>query len=585
MQVSARVAVIGLGFALEIELFGYTSLAQGRPQHPRREQGGIMSHPNTRRAALAPLLLLVALLAGPAQAAEWIYTVQDGDNPWNLTERYLAGIKYWPRIQTLNRIVDPQHIPPGTRLRIPVEWLRRVDAIAKVAVVHGEAQLRGHRASRPLSAGMQLRSGDVIQTGREANVTLEFADGSRVLVHAEAELHLDALGSFENTDYHDTQVRLTQGRMENLVAPLGKGPGRFEISTPAAVTAVRGTRYRVNAQADATRSEVLEGKVAVATAASGVDVDAGYGTVATATQAPGTPIVLLPAPALGQLAARVERVPVAFTIPALQGASAYRFQLASDASFDSLLFDGRAEGTRLRGAELPDGHYFLRVRGIDGQGLEGLSADHAFELDARPEPPLLTAPAPGAGVAEESPPMSWGESAAIARYRLQVARDEAFTDLLMDDAAITASHATTPQPLPPGIYYWRVASITDQEGQGPFSDTQQFRRLPPAPAMEAPAVDKENMSVRWRAGEPGQSFQFQLASEESFATPVIDMRVDGAEARFKRPKGGAYYMRVKTVDSDGTEGAFGTVQKIEVPAGAGERWWMLLFLPLIVLAL
>jgi len=63
------------------------------------------------------------------------------------------------------------------------------------------------------------------------------------------------------------------------------------------------------------------------------------------------------------------------------------------------------------------------------------------------------------------------------------------------------------------------------------------------------------------------------------------MRVDGAEARFKRPKGGAYYMRVKTVDSDGTEGAFGTVQKIEVPAGAGERWWMLLFLPLIVLAL
>ncbi len=186
--------------------------------------------------------------------------MQDGDNPWNLTERYLAGIKYWPRIQTLNRINDPQHIPPGTRLRIPVEWLRRVDAIAKVAAVHGQAEVRGKRATRALTAGMQLRSGDVVQTGREANVTLEFADGSRVLVHAEAELHLDALGSFENTDYYDTQVRLTQGRMENLVAPLGKGPGRFEISTPAAVTAVRGTRYRVNAGADATRSEVLEGR-------------------------------------------------------------------------------------------------------------------------------------------------------------------------------------------------------------------------------------------------------------------------------------------------------------------------------------
>ena len=33
-------------------------------------------------------------MLAPAQAAEWIYTVQSGDNPWNLTERYVAGIKY-----------------------------------------------------------------------------------------------------------------------------------------------------------------------------------------------------------------------------------------------------------------------------------------------------------------------------------------------------------------------------------------------------------------------------------------------------------------------------------------------------------
>ncbi len=544
-----------------------------------------MLHLTSRRARYALLLVLGALLANPARAAEWIYTVQDGDNPWNLTARYLAGIKYWPRIQTLNRINDPEHIPPGTRLRIPVEWLRRVDAIAKVAAVHGPAELRGHRASRPLNAGMQLRSGDVIQTGKEANVTLEFADGSRVLVHAEAELHLDALGGFENTDYYDTQIHLTQGRLENLVAPLGKGPGRFEISTPAAVTAVRGTRYRVNAAADATRSEVLAGKVAVSTDASGVDVEAGYGTVATASQAPVAPVALLPAPDLTTLAARVERVPVTFTIATLAGASAYRFQIASEPSFDSPLFDGRAESTRLRATDIPDGHYFLRVRGIDAKGLEGLSTDHAFELDARPEPPLLTTPAPGGGVPEESPQMSWGKSATIQRYHLQVARDEAFTDKLMDDDAVSASHATTPQPLPPGIYYWRVASITSAEGQGPFSDTQQFRRLPQAPAMEAPAVDKENMSVRWRAGEPGQTFQFQLATEESFAKPVVDMHVDGAEAKFKRPQGGAYHMRVKTIDSDGTAGAFGTVQKIEVPAKPGARWWMLVFLPLIALAL
>lgn len=539
----------------------------------------------SRLARLALLFVLSAMLVSPVQAAEWIYTVQSGDNPWNLTERYLAGVKYWPRIQTLNRIVDAEHIPPGTRLRIPVEWLRRVDAIAKVTTVHGHAELGGRRASRPLAAGMQLRSGDVIRTGEDSNVTLDFADGSRVLVHAAAELHLDALGGFENTEYYDTQVRLTQGRMENLVAPLGKGPGRFEISTPAAVTAVRGTRYRVNAAADATRSEVLEGRVGVSNDADGVEVAAGFGTLAAARQPPAAPIALLPAPSLAKLPARLERVPVAVTIDALAGASAYRFQLAAEASFDPPLFDGRADSTRLRGPDLPDGHYFLRVRGIDGQGLEGLNADHGFELDARPEPPLLTAPTPAAGVPDERPQMSWGASNSIQRYHLQVARDAAFTDRVMDDDTISAAQATTPQPVPPGIYYWRVASITTAEGQGPYSDTQQFRRLPPAPAMEAPAVDKENMSVRWRAGEAGQTFQFQLAAEEKFDQPTLDMHVDGAEAKFKRPKGGTYYMRVKTIDSDGTEGAFGSVQKIEVPAKAGARWWMIIFLPLIGLAL
>ena len=537
------------------------------------------------RLVLPLVLSFAAMLVNPAQAAEWIYTVQSGDNPWNLTERFLAGIKYWPRIQTLNRISDAEHIPPGTRLRIPVEWLRRVDAIAKVTSVHGKADVSGRRASRPLSAGMQLRSGDVIRTGEDSNVSIEFADGSRVLVHAAAELHLDALGSFENTEYYDTQVRLTQGRMENLVAPLGKGPGRFEISTPAAVTAVRGTRYRVNAAADATRSEVLEGKVGVSNEADGVEVAAGYGTLAAANQAPSAPVELLPAPDLAKLAPRLERVPVAVTIDALAGAQAYRFQLAAEASFDSLLFDARADGTRLRGPDLPDGHYFLRVRGIDAKGLEGLNADHTFELDARPEPPLLTAPAPGAGVPEERPVMSWGESSGVQTYHLQLARDAAFTDLVMDEGAISAAQATTPQPLPPGIYFWRVASITSTEGQGPYSDTQQFRRLPPAPAMEGPAVDKENMSVRWRAGEAGQTFQFQLATEENFVQPTLDMRVDGAEAKFKRPKGGSYYMRVKTIDADGTEGAFGTVQKIEVPGKAGARWWLIIFLPLIGLAL
>ena len=62
------------------------------------------------------ILLLSALLSGVAGAADWIYGVKPGDNPWDLTARYLNGLRYWPRIQALNGITSPTTIPPATRL-------------------------------------------------------------------------------------------------------------------------------------------------------------------------------------------------------------------------------------------------------------------------------------------------------------------------------------------------------------------------------------------------------------------------------------------------------------------------------------
>ncbi|MCP5199332.1 MAG: FecR domain-containing protein [Gammaproteobacteria bacterium] len=298
-----------------------------------------------RQASLAVMMVCLTAAGGPVVAAEWIYTVQRGDNPWSLTERYLAGIKYWPRIQQLNQITDPEHIPPGTRLRIPVAWLRRTDAVATVAAVNGEVRISGRGRGRAATSGMQLRAGDVVKTARDSNLTLSLPDGSRVLVHAESELHLDDLGMFENTDYYDLRMSVKAGRLENLVAPLGGGPGRFEITTPAAVTAVRGTRYRVSATSTATRTEVTEGAVGVATDGGTVDVPPGFGSVAERGSPPAPPVALLPAPDIAALPALVERVPLRFTVPALPGATAYRVQIATAADFASPLFDGRAENT------------------------------------------------------------------------------------------------------------------------------------------------------------------------------------------------------------------------------------------------
>ena len=269
-------------------------------------------------------MMVLALCMQGAGAAEWIYTVQPGDNPWSLTERLLAGIKYWPRLQSHNHIADSTHIPPGTRLRIPVGWLRRTEATATVAAVKGGAELLRVSGTPPrtLKSGAVLRTGDIVRTGERGNVTVEFKDGSRMLVHAGSELRMADLGAFANTDLVDTRVELVRGRAESLVRPLRGEPGRFEIRTPSAVTSVRGTGFRVSAEDAVTRTEVTKGKVGVRrdeAAPSEVGVAAGFGTVAAANAQPEPPVPLLPAPDLGRLPAVVERVPVAFEVPALPG--------------------------------------------------------------------------------------------------------------------------------------------------------------------------------------------------------------------------------------------------------------------------
>ena len=75
-------------------------------------------------------------------------------------------------------------------------------------------------------------------------------------------------------------------------------------------------------------------------------------------------------------------------------------------------------------ATLPDGEYRVRVRGVDATGLEGRDAEWPLTLDARPEPPVLVSPAPGA-----NPKMpSWGGSKfAISTFLARL--DQQFTNV------------------------------------------------------------------------------------------------------------------------------------------------------------
>ena len=105
------------------------------------------------------LVFLLALVC-PAQAQEWTYRVRPGDTLWDVAGEYLTPSVPWQRLQEHNRVADPYQLAPGSTLRIPVQWLHRQPARAKVIAVRGDArsQTSAGRVA-PVTAGMSLSSG------------------------------------------------------------------------------------------------------------------------------------------------------------------------------------------------------------------------------------------------------------------------------------------------------------------------------------------------------------------------------------------------------------------------------------------
>src|SRR3712207_2278281 len=63
------------------------------------------------------------------------------------------------------------------------------------------------------------------------------------------------------------------------------------------------------------------------------------------------------------------------------------------------------------------------------------------------------------------PPLriTWKEQPGVRRYRLQIARDTQFADIVFDRLVFGTEH--TVNELPNGRYYWRIAPAPSETGQ------------------------------------------------------------------------------------------------------------------------
>jgi hypothetical protein len=456
--------------------------------------------------------------AGQAQTAAdeamYVHVTSAGDTLIGLGKRFLVDAKQWPALARANTIGNPNRIPTGSQIRIPLRLMRTEAASASVLGVVGDVKSGG----TALQAGQPVGEGNDLTTGADSHVTVRLVDGTVLRLRPGSRLVLRESRRVRDANAVQSGTRLEQGRVEVEAAPAPAGRPGFRVETPQGVLGVRGTEFRVATEGaqGTTRGEVLGGTVAFEGRGGGAaaPVTAGFGSVIGAGGQVAVPVKLLAPPNVAGLPTLQERILVRLALAPLAGATAYRGQLSVDSTFDRVVADLTTATPELRFADLPDGDYVLRVRGVDTLGLEGQNADHRFKLKARPEAPLPSAPAPKAVAFGGRMEFAWTANADAASYRLRLAASADFKAPLRDLKDLRELTATL-DGLQPGSYHWQLASVRADGDQGPWGDTRSFEIRPLPPTPQPPKVGEKGVSFAWDA-LPGQTFEFQVARDMAF---------------------------------------------------------------------
>jgi hypothetical protein len=529
-----------------------------------------------------------------------IYTIARDETLSMVAARFTGDTRNWQQIGKINHIQNDRAVPIGTAISIPARLLIEKSAFATIAAVHGDVSILGKDGVLITPAvGAAVPEGALVATSEQGFITLSLKDGTFFSVTPGSNLQLTLLRMKEFTGRPRTSLTLEKGRVTSTVTPFTLPETRYEVHTPLSAAGVRGTQFRVNVDGGKSFNEVLQGTVRVAPPGPGVpvaaarnvkDLPANYGAVVGAAGQPVAPIVLPDPPTLADGDARQDKSPVRFTLtaPAKSDVRSYRASVSRDAGGQDVVANAvvdnaalasnaasasdraavTAVATQLRIADLDDGHYYLQVASRDGNGLEGKPATTEFTLKAHPLPPFPSAPGPKLRSSIDGKPVEvlfqWADVGAGVSYHFQIASDPGFTQLLADRDGLKTNEYRH-DAVPPGSFYWHVATVESNQGvadQGPYSDVRPLEVLPAQQAPQ-PSQDADQLHFSWR-GEPGQTFVFEIAASADFAKIVRHIETAEPQVAFERPGAGVYFARVRSIDPDGYQSAFSQAQKFEV---------------------
>ncbi|HNU90759.1 MAG TPA: FecR domain-containing protein [Spirochaetota bacterium] len=129
-----------------------------------------------------------------------------------------------------------------------------------VNTVIGEVKISSLNGERPAAPGDVIAESDTVVTGHASMVDIVYGTSGIIRINENSMVRMTSLFAGEGAG--KSRMDISKGKMFVTVSKLGKGAS-FEVASPTTIAAVRGTSFRVTADKNSSRIDVLAGRIKV----------------------------------------------------------------------------------------------------------------------------------------------------------------------------------------------------------------------------------------------------------------------------------------------------------------------------------